>query len=190
MDSDLKAAVGLGNPGSRYAGTRHNLGFRVVERLQRTLGGGWTETQTFLFCDVSCDPGRLLLAKPGIYMNRSGVAVADLLETFDLAPADVLIVLDDVNLDPGRVRFRRCGSHGGHNGLRSIIDTLGGSGFPRLRVGIGRPPEGAEMIDYVLSDFVEGDEASVEAAVRSAAEGVICWRTQGLDAAMNRFNTT
>lgn len=190
MGSDLKAAVGLGNPGSQYVGTRHNLGFRVVEQLQRKLGGDWTETPTFVFCNVSCDSGRLLLVKPGTYMNRSGVAVADLLETFDLAPADVLMVLDDVNLDPGRIRFRRYGSHGGHNGLRSIIDTLGGSGFPRLRIGIGRPPESAEMIDYVLSEFVEEDEASVEASVRAAAEGVICWRTQGLNAAMNRFNTT
>lgn len=114
--------------------------------------------------------------------------VANVVEDFGLRPVDMLMVVDDVNLDLERIRFRRAGSHGGHNGLRSIIDTLEVSGFHRLRIGIGGPPAGADLIDFVMSGFAEEEETSVEASVRSAADGVFTWRTEGLEAAMNRFN--
>ncbi len=114
--------------------------------------------------------------------------MANVVEDFGLGPVDMLMVVDDVNLDLERIRFRRAGSHGRHNGLRSIIDTLEVSGFHRLRMGIGGPPAGTDLIDFVLSGFTEEEEASVEASVRSAADGVFTWRTEGLEAAMNRFN--
>ena len=184
----MQVAVGLGNPGARYAGTRHNLGFRVVDLLAGDLGGRWERAPSYLFAEVVCESRALLLIKPTTYMNGSGVAVAEVLRQFDVGLADVLVVVDDVHLQPGRLRLRRGGSHGGHNGLRSIVETVGCSGFPRLRLGVGMPPEGEDLIGYVLGEFDREELDVAEAAVRTAADGVVCWRTSGLDEAMNRYN--
>ena len=186
--SVVQAAVGLGNPGAPYASTRHNLGFQVVDLLADELDGSWVEAETYVFSEVVCDRKPLLLIKPTTYMNRSGQAIADLIERFDLALERVLVVVDDVHLDLGRHRFRRKGTHGGHNGLRSIIDQIGSSSFPRLRLGIGAPPEGAHFIGFVLGEFDPGEEASVKRSIRTAADGVMYWARLGLDAAMNQYN--
>ncbi|MDE2999104.1 MAG: aminoacyl-tRNA hydrolase [Gemmatimonadota bacterium] len=185
----MKVVVGLGNPGSEYAHTRHNLGYRVVDLLAERLKGTWSESAWYFFCRFEKRSGALLLVKPLTFMNRSGVAVADVRDRFDVDTGDVLVVVDDVHLDLGRIRLRRGGSDGGHNGLGSIIDCVGSAAFPRLRVGVGAPPEGADRIEHVLSRF-ENDEAEiVDAAVREAAAGVKCWMEYGIDAAMNRYNS-
>ncbi len=183
----MQVAVGLGNPGARYAGTRHNLGFRVVDLLAGDLEGDWTRASPYLFSEVTCAEKPLLLVKPTTYMNGSGAAVGAVLRRFGLVLEDVLVVVDDVHLAPGGIRVRRRGSDGGHNGLRSIIDTVGAD-FPRLRIGIGMPPEGTDLIEYVLSEFDRSELEAVEGSVRTAADGVVCWTTSGLDAAMNRYN--
>ncbi len=184
----MRAVVGLGNPGVQYADTRHNLGFRVVDLLASHLEGDWTETPAYAFSEVGSDPESLMLAKPTTYMNDSGVAVAHLLQRFNVALEDLLVVVDDVHLEPGRIRLRRKGSHGGHNGLYSIIDAVGSFDFPRLRLGVGLPPDGVDFIDYVLGMFASRELETVERMVRVAADGVMCWTTLGLDVAMNRYN--
>ena len=185
----MQAVVGLGNPGKRYADTRHNLGFRVVDLIAGARGAGWRGTPSFLIASAGCDSGPMVLVKPMTSMNRSGSAVATVLDRFEVSRADMLVVVDDVNLEPGCVRFRRKGSDGGHRGLRSIAKSLGDAEFPRLRLGVGMPPEGIDMIDHVLGGFDEKEAGLVDTMVRAAADGVACWSTLGLDVAMNRFNT-
>jgi len=184
----VQAVVGLGNPGARYDRTRHNLGFWVVDLLADKLDGSWSESETYLFSEVRCDDNPLLLVKPSTYMNSSGEAVVDLVERFDLDLEDVLVVVDDVHLDVGRLRFRRKGSDGGHNGLRSIMDTVGSSNFPRLRLGIGIPPERGHFIGFVLGTFDPEEIEFVKRSVLTAANSVMCWTKLGLDMAMNRYN--
>ena len=185
----MKVVVGLGNPGAEYAHTRHNLGYRVVDLLAERLTGTWSESAWYFFCRIGKGAGTLLLLKPVTFMNRSGVAVADVQDRFDVDIENVLAVVDDVHLDLGRIRLRRGGSDGGHNGLGSIIDCVGSAAFPRLRVGIGAPPEGADRIEHVLSRFEDDERDVADAAVREAAAGVKCWIDSGIDAAMNRYNS-
>ncbi len=185
----MKVVVGLGNPGTEYAHTRHNLGFRVVDLLAEKLNGTWSESAWYFFCRIAKRSEPLLLLKPTTFMNRSGVAVADALDRFEAGVEDVLVVVDDVHLDLGRIRLRRGGSDGGHNGLGSIIHCVGSTAFPRLRTGIGAPPECADRIAHVLSPFEAGELETVETAIREAADSVECWIESGMDAAMNKFNS-
>lgn len=189
MGAAVRAAVGLGNPGRRYARTRHNLGFRVVDRLAAEGKGRWTEAASALTARVSVGPQDLLLVKPQSYMNSSGTAVANVVRDCGLALDELLVVVDDVNLEAGALRFRRRGSDGGHNGIRSVIESLGSRDFARLRLGVGQPREGQDLIDFVLGDFAPGEENAVEAQVREAARGVVCWTRLGIEAAMNQFNS-
>ena len=185
----MQAVVGLGNPGKRYAGTRHNLGFRVADLIAGDRGAVWRGTPLYQLAMAGSDSSPMLLVKPTTSMNRSGSAVATALNRLGVARADILVVVDDVNLESGCVRFRRKGSDGGHRGLRSIAKSLGDAGFPRLRLGVGMPPEGIDMIDHVLGGFDENEAGLVDMMVRAAADGVVCWSTLGLDVAMNRYNT-
>ncbi|MDQ0285326.1 PTH1 family peptidyl-tRNA hydrolase [Desulfofundulus luciae] len=182
--------VGLGNPGPEYAGTRHNVGFMVVDRLARDLG--ITVDRVFLRALVGQGQvagQSLVLAKPLTYMNRSGEAVAALLNWYRLTPAHLLVVSDDLDLPTGRLRLRKSGGHGGHKGLRSIIELAGSREFPRLRVGIGRPAgPGHEVVDWVLGRFTEEESPLIEKAVADASKAVQVALTRGLDAAMNLFN--
>ncbi len=184
----MRAAVGLGNPGPKYFHTRHNVGFQVLSLLGGGIQGGWCDAGSYLYRLCGSGNDSLLLARPMTYMNGSGEAVAGLLERFEVGLKDVLVVVDDVHLELGCLRFRRRGSDGGHNGLRSIIEVLGSAAFPRLRIGIGAPPAEVGLIDYVLGGFEAAEESAVERLIRAAAEGVMCWSTEGLDVAMNRFN--
>jgi PTH1 family peptidyl-tRNA hydrolase len=185
----VKVVVGLGNPGNEYAHTRHNLGFRVADLLAERLKGTWSESAWYFFCRIVKGSEALLLVKPTTFMNRSGVAVADILDRFEAGVEDVLAVVDDVHLDLGRIRLRRGGSDGGHNGLGSIIECVGSTAFPRLRLGVGAPPEGTDRIAHVLSPFEADERDTVEAAIREAASGVRCWMESGMDIAMNRYNS-
>jgi len=186
----MRLVVGLGNPGERYRRTRHNVGFMVVDALVARLGAGRGREEAL----AHVASGRLggdesvLFVKPLTFMNRSGTAVERLLSVHAGTPRDLLIVVDDVALELGRLRVRERGSHGGHNGLRSIIDTLGSEEFPRVRVGIRRGELPGELAEYVLDVFPPEDVLVVQEAVERAADAVECVLRDGVSVAMNRFN--
>ncbi|MGH2348560.1 MAG: aminoacyl-tRNA hydrolase [bacterium] len=186
----MKLIVGLGNPGRRYRGTRHNVGWEVIDLLARrwrtavSVEDGWS-----LVARAAVDGRRVLLAKPQTYVNVSGVAVAALRRRHRVSLGDVLLVVDDLDLPLGRIRLRARGTHGGHNGLRAVIEALGSEEFSRLRIGIGRPPAGVEAAEFVLTR-VAGDERPVlDAALERAVEALEMAVTEGPAAAMNRYNT-
>jgi PTH1 family peptidyl-tRNA hydrolase len=186
----MKLIVGLGNRDRRYRRTRHNVGWDVIDRMARRWGvtvdqeDGWAQVGS-----AKVGRNRILLAKPQTYVNRSGVAVADLLRRHRVKIGDLLVIADDLDLPLGRLRLRGGGSHGGHNGLRSIIEALGRDDFPRLRVGIGRPPAGVDPAEFVLTPFREDEDAVMQAALDRAADAVETVLREGLPTAMNRFNT-
>lgn len=179
----MKAVVGLGNPGARYTHTRHNIGFWVVDDLAE--GTVWQQSSSYLWAMKPGDES-LILIKPTTYMNSSGIAVLELSQKFDLDPEDVLVIVDDIHLDVGRLRFRRRGSHGGHNGLRSIVNELDSDAFPRLRIGVGQPPDPDDLIGHVLGTFLSDEFENIDVA--QAGAGVLCWATSGIETAMNQFN--
>jgi len=184
----MKLVVGIGNPGKRYQGTRHNLGMCVVDRLARDHGIP-TRRRRFdaLVGEGSIGSARILLVKPQTYVNLSGNAVAPLLRWYRCSTDDLMVVCDDLNLEVGRLRLRRLGSSGGHNGLESISECLATEAFARLRIGIGRG-DAAEPTDHVLGRFAPGEEALVEEATARAADAVRVWVELGIEAAMNEFN--
>ncbi|HID56376.1 TPA: aminoacyl-tRNA hydrolase [Candidatus Poribacteria bacterium] len=185
---DLRLVVGLGNPGERYAMTRHNLGFRVIDELIGRLDppSPILQDEALVYKADAADRS-LLLAKPMTYMNASGRAVKGLLERYELSPQKMLVVFDDVNLDPGVLRIRARGSDGGHNGVRSIIKSIKTRDFPRLRIGIGRP-EGMDLIDYVLGEIKPQEAEILTAAIKRAADAVLFMLTDGIERAMSKFN--
>lgn len=185
----MKIIVGLGNPGLRYRKTRHNLGFRVVAALAAHRGirfrrGRHQSTQA----EGEIGKERLLLVRPQTFMNRSGACVAQIVRHHQCSLSDLLVVCDDVNLDLGKLRLRRSGSAGGHKGLKSIINRLHSDGFPRLRLGVDRPPEGEDIMAYVLGGFRRQERALVEEVVERSVMALETWIYHGIDEAMNRFN--
>lgn len=191
----MKLVVGLGNPGARYAGTRHNLGFLVVDRLASDLAAGSAVTRARFRAQaarLAGEPGEpLLLVQPLTYMNRSGLALEDLAAELGPewpGPAGVLVVVDDIYLPFGRLRLREQGSEGGHNGLRSVTEALGTTGFPRLRCGVGPVPPEADLVEYVLEPWAPAERDELPDFVeRAAAAARSCW-VDGLGPAMNVFN--
>jgi len=186
----MKVICGLGNPGERYRLTRHNVGFRVIDLLADRWGltgaGRVREGAARLEAQRPEPIGRVLLLKPMKYMNISGAPVRAALRHADADPAvDLLVVADDVDLPLGKVRLRRGGSAGGHNGLRDIIAALGSNEFNRLRVGIGRA---GETVDHVLSTFKKDERDLAAEAIATAADAAELWLTDGIEAAMNTYN--
>ena len=186
----IKLIVGLGNPGAEYANSRHNAGFMVIEKLLAGFPEGrFTESHT---AESRVFTGKyrgknLVLQMPLTYMNVSGAAVAPLSRRLGIEPAEIVVISDDLDLPPGRLRLRQGGSDGGHNGLKSVISELGSAGFKRVRIGIGRP-EAGKTADYVLSGFEGDEEKAFQAAVSRAAEAVLTILGAGMTAAMNKFN--
>lgn len=186
----VKVILGLGNPGPRYDATRHNAGWWAVDRLARDWGmGPFHEEGPSLVARGQRAGHPVLLVKPLTYMNRSGSALAALRQREEFDPeGDLLVVVDDVSLAPGKVRFRPGGSAGGHNGLRSIEAVLSSSAYPRLRIGVGRHPPGVGLVDWVLSSMDPEDEDAVLERLAALPEAVECWMTDGIEAAMSRHN--
>ena len=186
----MKVICGLGNPGERYRATRHNVGFRVVDSLADRWGltgaGRVRDGAARLEATLPEPIGRVLLVKPMRFMNLSGGALKAAMRQTDADPAsDLLVVADDAALPLGRVRLRRSGSAGGHNGLRDIIAAFGTDEFNRLRVGIGRD---GEMVDHVLATFKPGEKALAAEAIATAADAAESWLRDGIEAAMSAFN--
>jgi peptidyl-tRNA hydrolase, PTH1 family len=185
----MKLIVGLGNPGSEYADTRHNVGWQVAYLLgARNVAGAWREKMGAAVAEASGSGQKIVLARPVQYMNNSGIAVRQMTDFWKVAEEDMLVVSDDLALDVGRIRLRASGSAGGHNGLQSILDHLGHDRFARLRIGIGPLPAGWDQKDFVLSTFRPDERPVVAEALERAADAAQCWITQGLTEAMNRFN--
>lgn len=185
----ISLVLGLGNIGGRYKSTRHNLGFRVLERIievKRFKFKPGTDEYDWAAGKVGSE--KIILAMPNTYMNRSGIAADVLLQHYELEPTRMLVVVDDFNLPLGRIRIRGSGSDGGHNGLASIIEELGTEDFPRLRLGIGPLPEGVDQSDFVLGEFEQNEIESAEKMIATASEAVMFYLQNGLDEAMSKYN--
>lgn len=186
--SDFKLVIGLGNPGRKYEDTRHNVGFKAVELLARQSGAE-IETAKFhsLIAITQLCGYKLLLAKPQTFMNRSGLAAAEIKAFYKLEFEDMLVITDDMALEPGRIRLRAAGSAGGHNGLKDIIEKLGTQNFARLRIGIGKSIY-PESRDYVLGCFGGEEKELVEESIQKSAQCVKGWLKNGIDKTMTEFN--
>lgn len=184
-DIPIRVVVGLGNPGLHYANTRHNIGFMVVDRLLTVVGGRWEEGLVSDVAVIGLSPADIILVKPKTFMNHSGQAIKDLQKENSFVPAQVLVVFDDFNLPFSKVRLRRGGSDGGHNGLASVIEAMRTDAVPRLRLGIGKTGDGDD-INFVLNEFPH--DAPVDALVERGCRAIKSCVNDGLDAAMNRFN--
>jgi PTH1 family peptidyl-tRNA hydrolase len=186
----MKLVVGLGNPGRKYTGTRHNVGFDVLDELsRRNAVPAPRSMMQAQIADAMIAGQRVLLAAPQTYMNLSGRAVRQIVEFYKLPLQDLLIVCDDLNLPCGKLRLRRSGSAGGQKGLQSIIEQLGTEDFARLRIGIDRPAPPMDATAYVLARFSPQERATISSAVVDAAEGVELWVRGGAENAMNRINS-
>jgi PTH1 family peptidyl-tRNA hydrolase len=184
----MKVVVGLGNPGSRYAATRHNVGFAVIDSLAASPRAGRFQGRfQAQVAELLEDAGKVLLVKPETFMNLSGRSVRQVLDFYQVEPADLLVVCDDVNLPLGKLRVRARGSHGGHNGLRDIQSHLGTTEYARLRIGVGAPDE-SELVDHVLGRFRPSEKPVIEEAIRTAAQAVAVWLHEGAEACMNKYN--
>jgi len=184
----MNVVIGLGNPGTKYQGTRHNIGFELVDRLARG-GRGATFARKFeaQVAEIEIDYHRVLLLKPETFMNLSGRSVGQAVRFYKIQPPDILVVCDDLALPVGRMRIRSGGSDGGQKGLRDIAANLGTDQFPRLRIGIGEQGD-QDASSYVLSRFRSPERPLVEDTLILATQAVAVWVTQGIDQAMNRFN--
>jgi PTH1 family peptidyl-tRNA hydrolase len=184
----VKAIVGLGNPGSQYKGTRHNVGFDVVDELARRESVGFESAPAeALIAKWRRPEGPVLLVKPLTFMNLSGQAVGELARYFKIDVADLIVVVDEVHLPLGKLRARKRGSAGGHNGLKSVIAHLGDE-FARLRLGVGRGGDQRNLADHVLSRFEKDEAAEVERMISRSADAAEMFITSGIEAVMNAFN--
>jgi len=186
----MKLIVGLGNPGSEYDRTRHNVGFEVVDSLARRFAGGEVARAKFhaLLVDARIADEKVLLAKPTTYMNRSGTSVSEIVNFYKLDPTtDVLVIVDDVALECGLIRLRQDGSAGGHNGLADIEQRIGTRAYARMRIGIDRPGSIPQK-DYVLGRFRPEQRELIERALDDAVAAAQCWVSEGITEAMNRYN--
>ena len=185
----MKLVVGLGNPGRKYEGTRHNVGFRVIAELFRKYGQGKPK-RAFQgeIVEAKLDTEKSLLLCPHTLMNLSGGSVLEARDFYKIPHEDLLIVGDDLNLPLGKLRFRGDGSSGGQKGLEDIIRRLGTDRIPRLRVGIGSPPGGREAADFVLGKFTKVEQPEIEEAIWRAADAIVVWAREGLAVSMNRYN--
>jgi PTH1 family peptidyl-tRNA hydrolase len=187
----MKLVVGLGNPGSSYEGTRHNVGFDVLAEMALR----WRASRSKLrfesqLSEVNYEGQKVLLAAPQTFMNLSGRSVQQIVKFYQIALADILVICDDMNLKLGQLRLRASGSAGGQKGLLSILQVCGSETIPRMRIGVGRPPEQMDAATYVLMKFKKVEIAEVDSSIRAAATGVELWIKDGIEAAMNVVNVS
>lgn len=181
--------VGLGNPGKQYEHTRHNVGFEVIDILADQIGICIEEKKHKALCGRGILEGqKVVLVKPQTFMNLSGESVRAIFDFYKVESKDIIIVYDDVSLEPGQLRIRGKGSAGGHNGIKNIIAHLGTQEFPRVKVGVGEKPKGMDLADYVLSRFSKEEQDTMEEAFHEAVNAVAMMVKQDIDSAMNHFN--
>lgn len=186
----MKVIVGLGNPGRKYEGTPHNAGFEAVDRIAADAGAVWRRSWRFPLesAQFRVDQQEVLLVKPHTFMNRSGEAVAPLMRKKGVGLADLLVLVDDIDLPLGRLRVRPGGSAGTHNGLKSMIERLGGAAFPRLRIGVGPVPAGRDLVAFVLERYAPDVRDQVGPMLERASDAALAWVRDGVEKTMNRFN--
>jgi PTH1 family peptidyl-tRNA hydrolase len=185
----MKLVVGLGNPGRRYEGTRHNVGFIVVGKLAKTYSAGGLKTRfQGETAEADLDGEKALLLTPTTYMNLSGASVLAARDFYKIPQQDLLVVCDDLNLPLAKLRVRAAGSAGGQKGLEDIVRRLGTDEFARLRIGIGAPPDGWGWPDFVLSKFAKEEIPAMEQAIARAIEAIVVWAREGVQTCMNRYN--
>ena len=182
--------AGLGNPTKEYENTRHNVGFAVIDRLADKYNIDVSERKHRGFCGKGVIEGqKVLLVKPQTFMNLSGESIRSAMDYYKITPEELIVIYDDISLNPGQLRIRKKGSAGGHNGMKNIIAHLGTSEFPRIKVGVGEKPPQMDLKDYVLSRFSKGEQEQMEEAFGEAAEAAVMMLREGPDSAMNHFNT-
>ena len=185
----MKIVVGLGNPGGKYEGTRHNVGFEVLAELAHRWNGSKPKPRfEASLTEILCGAEKLLLCAPQTFMNLSGRSVQQVVRFYQTPLSDLIVIGDDLNLKTGQIRLRTAGSAGGQKGLQSILTCLSTAAIARLRIGIGRPPGEMDATDYVLGRFRKDEIELIDAAVRRAASAVETWATDGIAAAMNKYN--
>ena len=182
--------AGLGNPTKEYDKTRHNVGFEVIDVLAERYGIDVSERKHRAFCGKGVVEGqKILLVKPQTFMNLSGESLRAVLDYYKTLPEELIVIYDDISLEPGQLRIRMKGSAGGHNGIKNIIAHLGTQEFPRIKVGVGEKPPRMDLKDYVLGRFSKGEKELMEQAFQEAALAAVMMITEGADRAMNHFNT-
>ena len=185
----MKLIVGLGNPGSKYEHTRHNIGFQIIDQCARMMNIPLTNDKfKGLFGFATINGEKVFLLKPMTFMNLSGESVRPLMDYYKMEIDDLLVIYDDLDLPPGKIRLRQKGGHGGHNGIRSLIAHLGTDEFKRIRVGIGRPEKGEQVANYVLSTFSPSDKIEIEKATKLATEACESWLSNSFLNVMNQYN--
>ncbi|KHF38334.1 aminoacyl-tRNA hydrolase [Halalkalibacter okhensis] len=185
----MKLVVGLGNPGSKYAGTRHNVGFDCIDYCARQLGIELDQSKfKGMYGKGNVNGEKVILLKPLTYMNLSGESVRPLMDYFNIDVEDVLIIYDDMDLPVGKIRLRQKGSAGGHNGIKSLIQHLGTPEFKRIRVGVDRPQNGESIVSYVLGTYRPEEREDVEQAIIQSSKAVEAWATKSFLEVMNEFN--
>jgi PTH1 family peptidyl-tRNA hydrolase len=184
----MKVVVGLGNPGKRYAGTRHNVGYSVIDTLNQSAHAVRSQSRfQAQLAELVERENKILLVKPETFMNKSGQSVRQVMDFYNVPLSDLLVVCDDINLPLGKLRIRARGTHGGHNGLRDVQLHLGTTEYSRLRIGVGLP-DGTDLIDHVLARFRPSEQPIVDDAVARAAQAVGMWIEHGTQACMNQYN--
>ena len=192
----MKLIIGLGNPGTGYAHNRHNIGFMCLNHFARTQGIRFDKKQGLARTGTGEVAGdKVVLARPQTYMNLSGQSVSRLVKKFNMDFDDLLVIHDDLDLPPGKIRIRHGGGSGGHKGVNSVINQLGSREFPRIKLGIGRPDaivsldnKESMILDYVLTDFTSGERKIMAQVIPAVSQAVLCFLSEGLTAAMNKYN--
>ncbi|WP_100400542.1 aminoacyl-tRNA hydrolase [Bacillus sp. FJAT-44742] len=185
----MKLIVGLGNPGAKYKETRHNVGFEAIDIVAEKLSISLDQSKFKGVYGTGVQGGeKVFLLKPLTFMNLSGESVKPLLDYFSIKPEDVLVIYDDLDLEPGSLRLRQKGGHGGHNGMKSLINHLGTKDFKRIRIGVGRPEAGASITSHVLGKFPPEEKEAVKEAIEKSAEAAALWTKEDFASVMNEFN--
>jgi len=182
--------AGLGNPEKKYEETRHNVGFKLIDKLSERFNKNLNEHKFHsLFTQVSVGDEKVILVKPLTYMNNSGLAVREISNYFKIETQDIYVVYDDISIDLGSLRIRKKGSAGGHNGIKSIINHLSSMEFPRIKIGVGEKPVHMDLADYVLSNFKKSEKEIIEQSIEKSADAVVSILDNGIDFTMNNFNS-
>ena len=185
----MKIIVGLGNPGKEYATTRHNMGFMAIDKLAKKYDIDIMELKHKALCGKGIIAGeKVLLVKPQTYMNNSGECVRELMDYYKINPENIIIIYDDIDIDPGQLRIRKSGSAGSHNGMKSVITHMGTLDFPRIRIGVGDKPDGWDLADYVLSRITSEADKELVKGIETAGDAVECILSKGIGEAMNIYN--
>ena len=186
----MKIIVGLGNPGTKYETTRHNVGFMTVDLLMKQNDSDFNKHKfEAVFGECNIGKSRVLVVKPETYMNNSGKAVTQIAAFYKIPLDRIIVIYDDISLDVGKIRMRRNGSHGGHNGMKDIIELMGDNNITRIKIGVGQKPHpDYNLADWVLSKFPEGDKENLDAALLKATKAAKEIMSKGIDSAMNKYN--